>query len=42
MTIGGMITEKTVKTTRQNKMMAFITVEDLAGTVEVYNLPKRL
>ena len=29
-TIGGMITEKTVKTTRNNKMMAFLTVEDLA------------
>ena len=39
-TIGGMITEKTVKTTRQNKMMAFITVEDLAGTVEVLIFPK--
>ena len=39
-TIGGMITEKTVKTTRQNKMMAFITVEDLAGTVEVLIFPR--
>ena len=39
-TIGGMITEKTVKTTRQNKMMAFITVEDLAGTVDVLIFPR--
>lgn len=39
-TVGGMITEKTVKTTRQNKMMAFITVEDLAGTVEVLIFPR--
>ena len=39
-TIGGMITEKTVKTTRNNKMMAFLTVEDLAGSVEVLVFPK--
>ena len=39
-TIGGMITEKTVKTTRNNKMMAFITLEDLAGSVEVIVFPK--
>ena len=35
-----MITEKTVKTTRNNKMMAFLTVEDLAGSVEVLVFPK--
>ncbi|MEI3219664.1 MAG: OB-fold nucleic acid binding domain-containing protein [Lachnoclostridium sp.] len=34
-TIGGMITDKTIKYTKNNKTMAFITVEDLAGTVEV-------
>ncbi|MBP3926481.1 MAG: DNA polymerase III subunit alpha, partial [Clostridium sp.] len=39
-TIGGMITGKTVKTTRNNKMMAFVTVEDLAGSVEVLVFPK--
>ena len=39
-TIGGMITGKTVKTTRNNKMMAFITLEDLAGAVEVIVFPK--
>jgi DNA polymerase-3 subunit alpha len=33
--IGGMIVSKTVKTTKQNKLMAFITLEDLTGTVEV-------
>ena len=31
--IGGMITEKTVKHTKTNQMMAFVTVEDLLGTV---------
>ncbi|MDR0924726.1 MAG: DNA polymerase III subunit alpha [Hungatella sp.] len=39
-TIGGMITGKTVKTTRNNKMMAFIILEDLAGSVEVIVFPK--
>lgn len=39
-TIGGMITGKTVKTTRNNKMMAFITLEDLVGAVEVIVFPK--
>ncbi|ADL03705.1 DNA polymerase III subunit alpha [Lacrimispora saccharolytica] len=39
-TVGGMITGKTVKTTRNNKMMAFITLEDLAGAVEVIVFPK--
>ena len=38
-TIGGMIMGKTVKTTRNNKVMAFITVEDLAGSVEVLVFP---
>ena len=33
--IGGMITAKSVKITRKNTTMAFITVEDLYGTVEV-------
>lgn len=39
-TVGGMITGKTLKTTRTNKMMAFVTVEDLAGTVEVLVFPR--
>ena len=33
--IGGMITTKVIKTTRTNSVMAFITIEDLYGTVEV-------
>ena len=33
--IGGMVTGKTVKSTKNNKMMAFIQLEDLLGTVEV-------
>ena len=39
-TIGGMITAKTVKYTRTNKTMAFLTLEDLVGTVEVVVFPK--
>lgn len=39
-TIGGMLTGKTVKTTRDNKMMAFVTLEDLTGSVEVLVFPK--
>jgi DNA polymerase-3 subunit alpha len=39
-TIGGMITAKTVKYTKNNKAMAFITVEDLIGSVEVIVFPK--
>lgn len=38
-TIGGIITGKTVKTTRNNRTMAFITLEDLAGTIEVIVFP---
>ncbi len=38
--IGGMITAKTVKYTRTNKAMAFLTVEDLVGSVEVIVFPK--
>ena len=39
-TIGGMITEKTVKHTKTNQMMAFVTLEDLLGTVEVVVFPR--
>lgn len=38
--IGGMILSKTIKTTRNNSMMAFIVLEDLYGTVEVILFPK--
>ena len=38
--IGGMITEKTIKHTKTNQMMAFITLEDLLGTVEVVVFPR--
>ena len=39
-TIGGMITDKTIKYTRNNKTMAFLTLEDLVGTVEVVVFPR--
>lgn len=39
-TVGGMITEKTIKYTKNNKTMAFLTIEDLFGTVEVIVFPK--
>ena len=38
--LGGMITEKTVKFTKNNKMMAFVTLEDLVGTVEIIVFPR--
>ena len=38
--IGGIIVEKTVKHTKTNQMMAFLTVEDLFGTVEVVVFPR--
>ena len=38
--IGGMVAGKTVKTTRSNQLMAFITLEDLMGSVEVIVFPK--
>lgn len=33
--VGGMITEKSIKYTKNNKVMAFLTLEDLVGTVEI-------
>ncbi|MCM1157354.1 MAG: DNA polymerase III subunit alpha [Bacteroidales bacterium] len=39
-TLGGMIAAKTVKMTKSNQNMAFITLEDLLGTVEVVVFPK--
>lgn len=38
--IGGMIVDKVVKTTRTNSLMAFITLEDLMGTVEIIVFPQ--
>ncbi len=38
--IGGMIVEKTIKYTRNNQTMAFVTIEDLVGTVEVVIFPR--
>ena len=38
--VGGMITEKTIKYTKTNKVMAFLTLEDLLGTVEVVIFPR--
>lgn len=40
-TIGGMIVGKTVKLTKNNQNMAFITIEDLYGSVEVVVFPKK-
>ena len=40
-TIGGMIAGKTVKMTKSNQNMAFITLEDLLGSVEVVVFPKK-
>lgn len=39
-TIGGMIAGKVTKITKTNQMMAFITVEDLVGSVEVLVFPR--
>lgn len=39
-TVGGIITAKTVKTTRTNSMMAFITLEDMVGAVEIIVFPR--
>lgn len=38
--VGGIITSKTIKYTKNNQTMAFITLEDLAGSVEVVIFPK--
>ena len=38
--IGGMITSKTVKVTKNNQLMAFVSLEDLVGTVEVIIFPR--
>jgi len=38
--VGGMIAAKSVKYTRNNQPMAFLTLEDLTGSVEVIVFPK--
>ncbi len=38
--VGGIITERTIKYTKQNRVMAFLTIEDLLGTVEVVVFPQ--
>mgnify|MGYP004500479109 FL=1 len=38
--IGGMVTAKTIKYTKTNQVMAFFTIEDLVGTVEVIIFPR--
>lgn len=38
--IGGMITDKRIKYTKNDKIMAFLQVEDLAGSVEVIVFPR--
>lgn len=38
--VGGMIVDKTIKYTKNNKVMAFITLEDLVGTLEIIIFPK--
>ncbi len=40
-TLGGMISAKTVKLTKTNQNMAFITLEDLMGTIEIVVFPKK-
>ena len=38
--IGGMVTAKTIKYTKTNQVMAFLTIEDLVGSVEVIVFPR--
>ncbi len=38
--IGGIMTDKTVKTTKNSQMMAFLTIEDMLGTVETIVFPR--
>lgn len=39
-TVGGMITEKKIKYTKNDQVMAFLTLEDLTGSIEVIVFPK--
>ena len=38
--VGGMIADRTIKYTRNDKVMAFLSLEDLVGNVEVVVFPK--
>ncbi|MDE7325726.1 MAG: DNA polymerase III subunit alpha, partial [Lachnospiraceae bacterium] len=38
--VGGMITARTLKTTRNNTLMAFLTLEDMVGALEVIVFPR--
>lgn len=38
--IGGIITSKNLKITKNNQTMAFLTLEDLTGTIEIIVFPK--
>lgn len=38
--VGGMIAGKSVKTTRNDQQMAFVTLEDISGTLEILFFPK--
>lgn len=38
--IGGIVADKTIKYTKNDKVMAFLTIEDLVGTVEVVVFPR--
>ncbi len=38
--VGGILTAVTTKTTKNNSIMAFLTLEDLVGTVEIIVFPK--
>jgi len=39
--VGGMITEKTIKYTKKNQIMCFLTLEDLVGTMEIICFPNK-
>lgn len=39
-TVGGMLVHRTIKYTKNNKTMAFLTLEDLVGTLEIIVFPR--
>lgn len=39
-TVGGLIAEKKIKYTKNDKVMAFLTIEDLVGSIEVIVFPR--
>ncbi|MCR5654344.1 MAG: DNA polymerase III subunit alpha [Lachnospiraceae bacterium] len=40
-TVGGIVKSKTIKYTKKNQMMAFVTLEDIMGTVELIVFPRQ-